>query len=151
MEAADARRRVRHGRAGMTEQAGSLRWFIRTMAPMGLRVRRDAEGWPYTPGRLGRIEWYCDGLTCHGCLVSGVPALAVFTTRPRMHGRIWAIPGVRRWQSGARETRAVFPLGSLPAVAEQIRAYRRPRLTEEQRAARRHRLPVALKTGASRV
>ena len=130
----------------MTQQARSLGWFQRTMAPLGLRVRRDADGWPYTPGRLGRIEWYCDGLACHGCPVPGVPALAVFTTRRRVPARLSAIPGVRRWQSGEREMRAVFPLGSLPAVAEAIRAYRRPRLSDEQRAARRQRLAVAVKS-----
>ena len=31
----------------------------------GHRVKQDAEGWPMIPGRLGRIEWYCDGVHCH--------------------------------------------------------------------------------------
>jgi hypothetical protein len=31
----------------------------------GYRVKQDAEGWPMIPGRLGRIEWYCDGVHCH--------------------------------------------------------------------------------------
>jgi hypothetical protein len=135
----------------MTEQAVALHWFRRTMAPLRLRVKRDPEGWPYTPGRLGRIEWYCDGVACHDCTLPGVPAMAVFTTRPRMHARICAIARVRQWQSGDQEMRAVFPLASLPAVAGTIRAYRRPQLTAEQREARRQRLAIAVKSGASRV
>lgn len=90
-----------------------------------LRVLRDAEGWPVIPGRLGRIEW------------QSPTELAVFTDRPSMHRRLWAIPGVRRWQVGDKEVRGLFPPEVLPAVAALIRARRRrvrPPLTPEGRA-----------------
>jgi hypothetical protein len=65
------------------------------------------------PGRLGQIEWYCDGRDCHSCPVPGEPALAVYTDRPRLLPRLWAVPGLRRWQTGDREMRAAFPTEAL--------------------------------------
>ena len=84
-------------------------------APLRLRVIRDGEGWPVIPGRLGQIEYH-DGRE-----------LAVYTDRPRMIGRLWAVPGVRRWQVGDQEARGLFPVVALPAVAGLIRARRRRR------------------------
>ena len=49
------------------------------------------------PGRYGQITW------------SGGPELAVYCDRPRLFQRLWAIPGVRRHQTGDREMRALFP------------------------------------------
>src|SRR5919198_1095209 len=84
------------------------------------RVRADAEGFPIIPGRYGRIEWYCDGVTCSSCALPGQLALAVYTDRPRMFQKIWAIRGVKRHQTGDREMRAVFPVEALEQVAAVI-------------------------------
>lgn len=96
--------------------------------PLRARVRADPEGFPITPGRLGAIEFQCDGQDCHGCPVPG-PLLAVWTDRPRLFPKLWAIPGVRRHQTGDHEMRAVFPATPeiLVAVAGVIRARRRAR------------------------
>jgi hypothetical protein len=97
-------------------------------APLRLRVTRDLEGWPVIPGRLGRIEWHCDGQDCHGCPEGGM-LLAVWTDRPRLGAKLWAVPGARRWQTGDREMRALVPPEALEQVAGVIRARRvgRPR------------------------
>src|SRR5262249_50833651 len=65
--------------------------------PLHLRITRDAEGLPVIPGRYGRIEWF-DGRD-----------LAVYSDHPRLLEKLWANPGVRRWQTGDREMRALFP------------------------------------------
>ena len=108
-----------------TEQAEAFAQLRTLAAASRLRVRPDAEGWPVIPGRLGQIEWYCNGQDCHGCPLPGEPALAVSTDRPRLFPKLWAIPGVRRWQTGDREMRAVFPPEALEQVAGLIRARRR--------------------------
>jgi hypothetical protein len=51
--------------------------------PYRFRLRADAEGFPVIPGRYGQIEFYCDGVNCHGCPLPGHVALAVYTARPR--------------------------------------------------------------------
>jgi hypothetical protein len=76
------------------------------------RVRLDAERFPLLPGRYGQIEWF-DG-----------DELAVYTNHPRLFARLWAIPGVRRHQTGDSEMRAVFPIAVLEQVAGVIRAKR---------------------------
>jgi hypothetical protein len=118
--------------------ADALAWLRALAAPGRFRVIRDAEGWPLIPGRLGSIEWY------------DAAELAVSTDRPRLFTRLWALPGVRPWQTGDREMRALFPPAALPAVAGVIRARRRRigrRLTPEQaarlRAGARHRAASA--------
>ena len=80
--------------------------------PRHLRVTKDAQGFPVIPGRYGRIEWF-DG-----------EDLAVDCDRPRHFAKIWAIPGVRRHQTGDHEMRAVFPPDALDRVAAVIRAKR---------------------------
>lgn len=108
-----------------TEQAEAFAQ-LRTLATASrFRVRPDAEGWPLIPGRFGQIEWYCNGQDCNGCPLPGEPALAVYTDHPRLSPKLWALPGVRRWQTGDREMRAVFPLEALTLVAGVIRARRR--------------------------
>jgi hypothetical protein len=82
-------------------------------APWRLRIQRDFEGFPFIPGRYGQIEWF-DGRD-----------LAVFTMRPRLFKNLWAIPGVRRHQTGDSEMRAVFPPEALKQVAAVIRARRK--------------------------
>src|SRR5262249_14565662 len=66
-----------------------------------------------TPGRYGRIEWF-DGRN-----------LAVYSEHPRCFAKIWAIPSVRRHQTGDQEMRAVFPPEALERVARVIQARRR--------------------------
>jgi hypothetical protein len=75
-------------------------------APFRYRVVVDAEGWPVIPGRLGQIE-------CHDG-----PAPAVYSTRPRIFARLWAVPGVRRWQVGDQEARGLVPLGYIQRYRE---------------------------------
>jgi hypothetical protein len=115
-----------------TEQAEAFAQLRTLAAASRLRVRPDDEGWPIIPGRLGQIEWYCDGQDCHGCPLPGEPALAVYTDRPRRFPKLWAIPGVRRWQTGDREMRAVFPPEALELVAGVIRVRRRRVLSPER-------------------
>ena len=104
--------------------------------PFRYRVVRDAEGLPVIPGRLGQIEPH-DG-----------QALAVYTTRPRVFARLWAVPGVRRWQVGDHEVRGLLAPDALPAVATLIRARRRRTLTPEA-ARKRSGLPTVRGTSAS--
>ena len=77
----------------------------------------DAEGFPIIPGRYGRIEW------------TGGPELAVYSDRPRLFARLWAIPGVRQHQTGDDEMRALLPPEALAQVAQVIKARRRRSLT----------------------
>jgi hypothetical protein len=91
--------------------------------PYRYRVVRDEEGRPVIPGRLGQIEPH-DG-----------QVLAVYTDHPRLFARLWAIPGVRRWQVGDQEARALVPVERLPEAAALIQARRRRRgrlLTSDQ-------------------
>ena len=74
--------------------------------PFRYRVVRDAEGRPVIPGRLGQIEPH-DGRW-----------LAVYTDHPRLFARLWAIPGVRRWQVGDQEARALVPADRFPEVVD---------------------------------
>ena len=84
------------------------------------RVVIDEEGFPYIPGRYGRVEWF-DGRD-----------LAVSSDRPRVFVKLWAIPGVRRYQTGDTEMRALFPLEALEQVAGVIKARRRRALSPEE-------------------
>jgi hypothetical protein len=61
----------------------------------------------------GQIEWF-DGRD-----------LAVYSDRPRLFAKLWAIPGVRRHQTGDHEMRAIFPPEALEQVAGVIQARRR--------------------------
>jgi len=76
--------------------------------PYRFRVQLDIEGFPVISGRYGQIEWF-DG-----------EDLAVYTNRPRLFARLWAIPGVRRHQTGDSEMRALFPAEALRQVAAVI-------------------------------
>src|SRR5713226_8998014 len=87
--------------------------------PHGYRVLADAEGFPVVPGKYGCIEWF-DGRD-----------LAVYSNHPRLFTRLWAIPGVRRHQTGDQEMRAVFPPEAIERVAAVIRARKRRVLKPE--------------------
>ena len=98
---------------------------LRALAkPYRLRVQVDAAGFPFIPGRYGQIEWHCDGANCWSCALPGQLALAVYGDRPRLFEKLWAIPVVRRHQTGDDEMRAVFPPEALEQVAGVIRAKR---------------------------
>lgn len=96
--------------SAVTAAVASLRALAE---PYRLRVVKDAEGYPVIPGRLGRVEYH-DGTQ-----------FAVYSDRPRLFARLWAIPGVRRWQTGDGEMRALFPVDALEVVARALRARRR--------------------------
>jgi hypothetical protein len=118
------------------EQADAFAQLRTLAAPGRLRVRPDAEGWPVIPGRLGQIEFHDDR------------DLAVFTDRPRLHAKLWAIPGVRRHQTGDREMRALFPPEALEQVTGVIRARRRRSADSAAHLQKRARPPY---TSTSRV
>jgi len=115
---------------------------LRALAePYRFRVQLDAEGVPVIPGRYGQIEWYCDGVNCAArsrgfCALPGQFALAVYTDRPRLFSKLWAIPGVKRYQTGDTEMRALVPLEALEQVAKVIKA-RRKRILAPEEARRR--------------
>jgi hypothetical protein len=96
------------------EKEVACQW-LRDLAAAGrYQVVRDSEGLPIIPGRLGRIEWHDP----RG------QDLAVYSDRPRLFGRLLAVPGVRRHQTGDFELRALFPLEVLSDVAGVIKARR---------------------------
>jgi len=111
---------------------------LRALAePYRFRVQLDAEGFPVIPGRYGQIEWYCDGVNCAAraggfCALPGQFALAVHTDRPRLFEKLWAIPGVKRYQTAEMEMRAVFPPEALGQVARVIKARLRRTLAPEE-------------------
>jgi hypothetical protein len=72
------------------------------------------------PRALGQIEWF-DGTD-----------LAVYTDRPRLFARLWAMPGVRRHQTGDVVMRAGFATVALHQVARVIKARRRRTLSPEE-------------------
>jgi hypothetical protein len=76
-------------------------------SPIPEAPRNHGTRWP--PG-YGRFEWF------------NGRHLAVYSTRPRLFEKIWAVPGVRRHQTGDQEIRAVFPPEALEQVATVIRA-----------------------------
>jgi len=84
------------------------------------RVRVDAEGFPIIPGRYGRIEWFNGS------------DLAVYTNRPRLFEKAWAMPGVRRHQTGDTEMRAVFPPEALEQIARVVKARRNRSLSSDE-------------------
>jgi hypothetical protein len=71
---------------------------------------------------------------------------AVHTDHPRLFARLWALPGIRRWQVGDQEMRALFRLEALPLVALLIRARRRRR---PESAAHLQKLPDPAISGPS--
>ena len=107
------------GRRQPSEQHHARQQLQPLAKPYRFRVRADAEGFPIIPGRYGHIEWF-DGRE-----------LAVYSDRPRLFAKLWAIPGVRRHQTGDREMRAVFPVETLKQVAAVIRAQRKPGIESE--------------------
>ena len=93
-----------------TEQQRATEQLRALAKPYRFRVQSDVEGYPIIAGRYGQIEWF-DGRD-----------LAVYTNRPRLFAKLWAIPGVRRHQTGDDEMRALFVPEALKEVARVIRA-----------------------------
>jgi hypothetical protein len=58
----------------------------------------------------------------HGMVRTG--SARVYSDRPRLFAKIWAVPGVRRHQTGDQEMRAISPPEALEQVAGVIRARR---------------------------
>ena len=58
--------------------------------------------------------------------------LAVYTNRPRLFEKLWAIAGVRRHQTGDTEMRAVFAPEALAQLAGVINAPRKRTLAPEE-------------------
>jgi hypothetical protein len=89
------------------------------------RVRRDAEHLPVIPGRRGSVSahdrgWLCVHVRGRGFLL----------------GLLRDLPaGWKRHQVGDDEANLLAPVGDLDHACQLVRAYRRPRLSEEQRAA----------------
>jgi len=73
----------------------------------------DPEGWPVILGRYGQVEHH------------DASELAVYSAHTRVWPKLWAIPGVRRHQTGDREMRALIPTEAIDQVAGVIQARRR--------------------------
>ena len=97
----------------LSEQQRAAQQLRALAKPYPFLVQADVEGFPILPGRYGQIEWF-DGRD-----------LAVYTNRPRLFRKLWAIPGVKRHQTGDTEMRAVFPPEALEQVAGVIRVRRK--------------------------
>ena len=94
---------------------------LRALAkPWRFRVRVDVEGFPIIPGRYGQIEWF------------GGRDLAVYTNRLRLFAKLWAIPSMKRHQTGDTEMRAIFSAEALQQVAQLIKARRQRTLPPEE-------------------
>jgi hypothetical protein len=114
------------------EQANAFSQVQTVAAPFRFRIRADPGDFPIIPGRYGQIEWFCDGVDCHSCPLPRQFTLAVYSDRPRLFQKLWAIPGVTRYQTGDQEMRAVFPPEALDQVAQVIKARRKRALTPEE-------------------
>ncbi len=105
-------------RAGVrltNEQREETEWFRGQIAAVVLRARvvPDVEGWPMTPGQLGRVEAALDR-----------SLLAVYTDRMRMVSKLLVIPGVRRHQVGELEAQLLFPADDPECLREVLRLVR---------------------------
>jgi hypothetical protein len=105
------------GRRPTSEQQRAVMKLRALAAPYRFRVTVDTEGLPMIPGRYGRIEWHCDGVSCWSCPIPRQVALAVHTDHPRVFQKLRAIDGVMRHQTGDTEIRAVFAFELLGKVA----------------------------------
>ncbi|MDP3939578.1 MAG: hypothetical protein Q8R92_15775 [Deltaproteobacteria bacterium] len=96
-------------------------------AARGYRVVADAEGWPVSPGRYGRLEHL-------GALPGHAPQLAAFTTSRRLWRRLLALDGVTKHQTGDAEFRGLVAPAAVPAVARLLRCRCRKVISEAQAA-----------------
>ena len=106
------------------EQRSAFETFQSVVAPLRLRVKADAEGFPIAPGRYGDLEWYDAG------------QVAIHSQTMRMLAKLTAIPGVRRHQLGDHEFRLLLAVedvhdrAALGAVARLLRVRTRRVLSE---------------------
>jgi hypothetical protein len=82
-------------------------------AALGYRVIADAEGWPISPGKYGRLEHL------------GAGQLAAFTDRRLIRSKLLAAPGATRHQLGDTELRVLLSPPAVPAVARLLRCRRK--------------------------
>lgn len=107
---------------------------------INLREIAEERGYRITPDESAEIDpsraerpWYYQIPCARGHIwVWGKDMLAAYCDRPRLFPKLWAIPGVQRYQTGDEEINVKFPLGSLEQVAELLQARRKRRLTPEQ-------------------
>ncbi len=116
---------------------------LRTLAqPYRFRVRADVEGFRVIPGRSGQIESFCNGVNCHSCAFQDQFVLAVYTDRPSLFEKLWAVPGVngirRATESCARSSRP-RPLSRWPRRSES--GYRRTQTSSRSLQKLRLRVP----------
>jgi hypothetical protein len=101
--------------------------FRALVAPLRLRVKADAEGFPIALGRYGHLEWY------------DAAQVAIHSQTMRMLAKLLRIPGVRRHQVGDREFRLLLPVEdvhdrtALGAVAGLLKVRTRRVLSERQK------------------
>jgi hypothetical protein len=109
------------------EQRLAFTTFQAAVAPLRLRVKADAEGFPIAPGRYGQLEWHDAG------------HVAIHSHTVRMQAKLLKIPGVRRHQVGDQEFRLLLPLeemhdrAALGVVARLLRVRTRRVLSERQK------------------
>ena len=101
-----------------------------------VRMVKEPEGWPQVLGRHGRMEWH-DGVV-----------VAAFTTGRLIRGKLLALPGVRRHQTGDRELRVLVEPHAIPAVAELLRLRRKRVLTGEALGRARRAAEIGLRRAA---
>jgi hypothetical protein len=89
------------------------------------RVRRDSEHLPVIPGRRGWVSAHDRHTLCTHVRGRRL-VLALLRDLPA---------GWRQHQVGDHEANVLVPVGDLDRACRIVRAYRRPRLSEKQRAA----------------
>jgi hypothetical protein len=109
------------------EQRLAFTTFRAAVAPLRLRVKADAEGFPAAPGRYGQLEWHDAG------------HLAIYSQTMRMLAKLTAIPGVRRHQAGDHEFRLLLAVDNvldravLADIARPLRVRTRHVLSDRQK------------------
>jgi hypothetical protein len=120
---APSTRELRHERA-------PFRAFVEQALGPRIRIRVDAEGWPLSPGKYGRLEWR--GVEGGAGRDRGSSRLYAYTDRPRLIARLSAVPGVHRHQIGDQEAAfwvAASDYGAIHAAGQllRLRVRRAPR------------------------
>jgi hypothetical protein len=109
------------------EQRLAFTDFRALVAPLRLRVKADAEGFPIALGRYGHLEWYDAG------------QVAIHSQTMRMLAKLTRIPGIRRHQLGDHEFRLLLAVedahdrAALGAIARLLRVRTRRALSERQK------------------
>jgi hypothetical protein len=103
--------------------------FRALVAPLRLRVKADAKGFPIAPGRYCHLEWYDPG------------QIAIYSRTMRMLTKLTKVLGVRRHrhQVGDQEFRLLLAVdnvhdrAALGAIARLLRVRTRRVLSERQK------------------